>query len=102
MNRKLLLASGALLTWLTMSACAAHGSYYARVPPPPPPRLVVGFAPGPGYVWCDGYYDWRGGGWYWVAGRWSYPPWPRAVWAPGYWRPHGRHGYRFYPGRWRR
>lgn len=40
------------------------GYYRAGVvigPPPPPPVYgAVGYAPGPEYVWTDGYYDLRG------------------------------------------
>ena len=82
-----------------MSACASP-RYEARVPPPPPRAGVVGYAPAPGYVWCDGYWDWRGGRWFWINGTWQRPPRSRAVWAPSYWEPHGRR-YRFHRGHWR-
>jgi len=70
---------------------------------PPPPLVVgpVGVAPGPGYIWIDGYWDWVGGGWVWVPGRWVLPPSPRAAWiGPVYRHDHG--GYRYFRGHWTR
>jgi hypothetical protein len=106
MRRKLLigavLACGAIL-----SACApGYSSGFVGVGygPPPPRYGVIGVAPGPGYVWTDGYWDWRGGRWEWAPGRWQRPPRARARWAPGYWEERhdqGRRGYRFHEGRWR-
>jgi hypothetical protein len=86
MKRKLLPIAAVLLGTI-LSGCAVNGAYVARYgPPPPPPRYgVIGVAPGPGFVWIDGFWDWRGGRWYWVGGRWVRPPRPRAVWVPGYW-----------------
>jgi hypothetical protein len=95
------LLAAILFAALTMGACASRGYYSYRVPPPPPPRLgVVGYAPGPGYVWVDGFYDLRGPSWVWVPGYWVRPPRPRAVWVRPYWEPHGR-AYRFHRGHWR-
>ena len=99
MNRKLLLGMLVASTWLSVSACASHG-YYARVPPPPPPGYAIGFAPGPGYVWCDGYWDLRGRDWRWMRGRWMRPPRPYAVWVPSRWVPRP-YGWRFRAGYWR-
>jgi hypothetical protein len=95
-----LLAAGAL------TACGGGyaGAYYA-VPtaPPPPPAYgygAVGVAPGPGHVWVNGYYDWRGGSYAWVRGSWVRPPRSRAVWVAPAYRPYG-HGYRYFAGHWR-
>ena len=100
MKRKML-ATAVVMLGTALSACAAHGGYGMRYGPPPPPRYgVIGVAPGPGYVWAEGYWDWRGSNWYWVRGSWLRPPRPRAAWVPGYWQPHGRE-YRFRAGRWR-
>lgn len=81
------------------------GSYYSAgvvVGPPPPPLYgPVGYAPGPGYVWTDGFYDLRGGRWVWVGGRWARPPRPNYVWVKPYWEQRGR-AYRFHQGHWRR
>jgi hypothetical protein len=97
---KKLLPVAVLLFTAVLTGCAANGAYVVRYGPPPPRYGIVGVAPGPGYVWTDGYWDWRGGNWSWVSGAWLRPPRPRAVWVAGYWR--GEHGhYRFYRGHWR-
>ena len=87
---------------LAATSCATRG-YYAYQGPPPPPRMggAIGYAPGPGYVWIDGFHDLRGSSWVWVSGYWTRPPHPRAIWvAPSYER--RGNGYRFNRGRWRR
>jgi hypothetical protein len=102
MNRKLLLLAFVFLVIGILSACASHNGYYTARYAPPPPRVVgfVGSAPGPGYVWTDGYWVYRGNNWAWTNGVWVRPPRPRAVWVPHQWRRDGR-GYRLYPGHWR-
>ncbi len=88
----------AMLT-LALSACAGR-AYVVRTPPPPPPYAgYVGRAPGPQYVWTDGYWAWHGR-WQWMPGRWVAPPRPHAVWVPGRWD-RGRHGYVWHRGHWR-
>ena len=101
MNRKLLLLTFMLVVVGILSACASHGYYTSRYAPPPP-RVVgfVGSAPGPGYVWTDGYWNRRSNNWYWSNGSWVRPPRARATWVRPEWRPYGR-SYRFYPGYWR-
>src|SRR5581483_9549878 len=95
---------------LTMAfALGVSASAWARVDVgirvgvmPPPPRVVgvVGVAPGPGYVWTNGYWDWSGGRWVWVEGRWLRPPGPHRVWVePRYHRYHGY--YHYHHGYWR-
>jgi hypothetical protein len=88
---------------LAATSCATGGYYAYRVPPPPPPRMAgaIGFAPGPGFVWIDGFYDLRGASWVWVSGYWTRPPHPRATWVAPYWERQGNR-YRFHRGRWRR
>jgi WXXGXW repeat (2 copies) len=104
MRSKLLLLTFVLLTASVFSACADHAyhSYYVVPAAPPPPRAYgfVGVAPGPGFVWVNGYWDWRGGNWFWVRGAWVRPPRPHAVWVEPSYRRYGR-GYRYYGGRWR-
>jgi len=96
---KKLVLFGTLLFGTLLTACAPGGYAAVRFGPPPPPRYGVrGFAPGPGYVWTDGYWDWRGNRWTWIDGRWLRPPRARAVWVPGSWvesnrRWHFRRGY---------
>jgi WXXGXW repeat (2 copies) len=73
----------------------AYG-YYA--PPPPPPSVAyVASAPGPGYVWINGFYYPAGPRWVWRPGYWASRPYTGARWvAPRY------YGQRYYPGYWRR
>ena len=99
--KRRLLAPSVLVFGMLLSACAAPGAVVVRVGPPPPRYGVIGVAPGPGYVWTEGFWDWRAGGYVWVPGRWMRPPRPRAVWVPGGWveRPH--RGWVFRRGRWR-
>lgn len=95
------LMTGTLFLALAGAACAGPRVYAYRVaPPPPPPRVVMGVAPGPGHVWCDGFYDLRGGRWVWVPGYWARAPRGRAVWVAPAWQPHGN-GWRFRAGYWR-
>jgi hypothetical protein len=99
MKRKIL--AGTFLMFVTiLNACAGGGGYYVRVAPPAPRYAVVGVAPGPGYVWANGYWDWRGNNWAWAEGRWMRPPRPHAVWVAHEWR-HEGNGWRFHRGYWR-
>ena len=96
------LLTGLLAGSLGLTSCAVSAYRGYRIGPPPPARYgVVGYAPGPGYVWCDGYWNLRGRNWVWASGYWARPPRPQAVWVRPYWEPHGR-GYRFHRGYWRR
>jgi hypothetical protein len=70
---------------------------------PPPPQVVagpIGIAPGPGYVWTNGYWDWNGGTWVWVGGRWLLPPHGHRVWVEPYYHPLNGH-YHYHRGHWR-
>jgi len=95
-----ILAAGFVVMGTLLSACAANGAVIVRVAPPAPRYGVVGVAPGPGYVWTEGYWNWRGANYEWVAGRWMRPPRPHAVWVPGVWVQSNR-GYAFRRGHWR-
>src|SRR5215471_3133551 len=89
-----------VLALSSIVGCAAGGAYYVTSPPPPPAVVgVVGYAPGPGYVWIDGFWDWRGR-YVWVPGYWGRRPHPHAIWVPG--RAHYEHGrYSYRRGHWR-
>jgi hypothetical protein len=83
------------------SACAApRGRLYVRVGPPAPIVEARVVAPGPGYVWVQGYHRWDGGRYVWVPGRWELPPRARAVWVPAHWQ-RDRRGWYFVEGHWR-
>lgn len=73
-----------------------NGGYYA--PPPPPPRIYQRYAaPGPGYYWVDGYWNYNNSGYGWVNGYWARPPYRGGYWvAPRY------YGQRYYSGYWGR
>lgn len=63
---------------------------------PPAPRVlrVRPRAPGPDYVWVDGYWYADGGHYRWHAGYWSRPPYGGATWvAPRYEGGHFFNGY---------
>ena len=68
-----------------------------RPPAPRHERRIA--APGPGYVWINGFWDWDGGRWRWISGRWERP----AV-ADGYWigprYTHTTRGTIYEPGHW--
>ncbi len=67
--------------------------------PPRPPRVhyVRPAAPGPNFVWINGYYEPAGRDYRWREGYWAPRPYPHAVWvAPRY------TGHRYYRGYWRR
>jgi hypothetical protein len=96
MKRSLLIAAFAAFT---IVGCGG-GVYYAAVPPPPVRYEALGPAPGPGYVWINGYWGWGGSAYAWVPGRYVRPPRPRAVWVAPRWEAHGGR-YRFHEGRWR-
>lgn len=103
--RKLRAAAFAFVLLGAMGLSSCHdGTYYAGVSVGPPPPLAygpVGVAPGPGYMWTDGYYDWGGNNWVWRQGRWARPPHPGYVWRKPYYE-HRGHGYRVHQGHWQR
>lgn len=84
---------------LMAASCAAH-TYYAPVPPPPLRAEVYGYAPGPGFVWVQGYWRWGGGRYVWAPGYWAHPPRRHGYWVPGRWERNHR-GYYWRDGRWR-
>lgn len=92
------LLSGTLLTAWPASAAAR---VYVRVGPPAAVVEVRPVAPGPRYVWINGYHRWDGHAYGWVPGRWELPPRARAGWVPGRWV-HSSHGWYFVDGHWRR
>ncbi len=98
--KKTIFAAATVLAGLVVTGCGP-GYYSASFGPPPPPRYgVVGVAPGPGYVWMDGYYNRAGRSWVWVNGRWGRPPHGRSAYVHPEWR--NEHGsWRFHRGYWR-
>ena len=101
------LAVGVLVLGGTLAGCvvapAQPVGYYGdvvQVAPPPPRVEVIGVAPGPGYVWLNGYWGWSGGRHTWVGGRWDQGR-PGQYWAPHAWGREGG-GWRMNGGGWRR
>jgi hypothetical protein len=102
MNMKQAVLAGVMLASSALTACASQAYVAYQVAPPPAPMAVgaVGYAPGPGFMWADGFWDLRGGRWVWVGGAWRRPPHGHAVWVRPYWEQHGR-SWRFRKGYWR-
>lgn len=94
-----LLAAGVVLIGTLLAGCG-HGYVVASYGPPPPRYGVIGVAPGPGYVWTDGYYNLEGRNWVWVNGRWARPPHGRSAFVRPEWRHESGH-WRFHRGYWR-
>jgi len=71
MKIKQAVLAGVMLASAALTACASQAYVAYSVPPPPAPMVVgaVGYAPGPGYVWADGFWDLHGSRWAWVRGE---------------------------------
>ncbi len=68
-----------------------------EIGPPPPPRVVqvLPVAPGPDFVWVEGYWYPVGHHYKWHPGYWTRVPYPGAHWVvPRY------EGGRYFPGYW--
>ena len=93
MHKKLL----AVLLLAIGSAFAADVSLGIRIGPPPRPRVVRvrPAAPGPGFMWVDGYWYVAGTRYKWHDGYWSRPPYESGRWVA----PH-HDGSRFFEGYW--
>src|SRR5580704_1913764 len=64
MNVKQTLLAGVMVASSALTACASQAYVAYQVPAPPSAPYVVGavgYAPGPGFVWVDGFWDLRGG-----------------------------------------
>ena len=59
---------------LTTGCVVRRGRVYVRAEPPPVTVEVRGTAPGPEYVWIDGYHRWEGDRYVWVSGHWERRP----------------------------
>jgi hypothetical protein len=89
---------------VSLSACVVYPARVAyagpvvTIAPPAPIVETYGVAPGPGYIWMGGYWNWVGGRHVWVGGHWAAG---RAgyVWAPHHWV-QGRDGWHMAEGHW--
>src|SRR5579863_8391708 len=68
-----------------------------------PPHVIVEKrprAPGPEFVWVNGFHRWNGERYVWEPGRWDRPPHPHAKWVGHRWeKRHG--GWVMVEGHWR-
>lgn len=99
-------AAAVLLASLSLGGCVVvpeRGGYATGLVLAEPPAPIVesyGVAPGPGYIWLGGYWNWVGGRHVWVGGHWSAPR-PGYRWVPHEWgRVNG--GWRLHEGHWAR
>jgi hypothetical protein len=103
LSRSLSLGSLALAASLALSGCIVvpAGHYGGRAvmvaPPQPQPEVVVA-APGPGFFWIPGFWNWYGDRHVWVGGHWEAHR-PGYQWAPHHWEREGQ-GWRDHPGHW--
>ena len=88
-----------LLSLLLLAVGLVFGqvSIGIRIGSPPPPRVVRvrPVAPGPNYMWVDGYWYVVGNKYRWHDGYWTRPPYAGARWVG----PH-HDGERFFDGYW--
>jgi WXXGXW repeat (2 copies) len=99
MRRSIL--TGLIAATLGIAGCAArYVGVYATIPPPPIHAESYGPAPGPGFIWIQGYWGWSSNAYVWVPGQWDRIPPGRHRWEVGRWV---RRGNRYYwrDGRWR-
>lgn len=97
-QRKSFLRTGLFAAALLFALPAfAQVSIGIRIGPPPPARIVrvLPPAPGPEFVWVEGYWYPQGRHYRWHEGYWTRPPYLGARWVA----PH-HDGERFYDGYW--
>ncbi|HTP74872.1 MAG TPA: hypothetical protein VML58_21870 [Burkholderiaceae bacterium] len=70
------------------SSATGEAATVSTVAPPAPYYEVVPVAPFVGAVWFAGYWNWYGGHYAWVPGRWGYGR-PGYAWHPYHWAPYG-------------
>jgi hypothetical protein len=97
-KRKALLGAIALSS-IGFMPIPASAQVYIEVAPPPPRHEVIP-AHRPGYVWQEGYWDWRGKRHVWVRGHWVRER-PGYYWHPSRWEHRDGRWY-LVKGRWDR
>ncbi|MDR1720394.1 MAG: YXWGXW repeat-containing protein [Dysgonamonadaceae bacterium] len=99
-SRKLLFLSAFVFVLIAcsvnkMAEAQVHIGLYARIPLAPDIVVTIEApiiaAPGPNYVWIDGYWTWdnRYREYVWVQSHWALVPYQGAYWIPGYWELYG-------------
>ena len=92
-------APGPAPTTVVVAPPAQGGQVVVVTAPPPPRREVVYAPPGPGFIWVNGYWAWRGARYVWIAGRYERPPRGANRWHEPRWEHRGGN-YIFIEGRW--
>ncbi len=90
----------AIAATVLLGTSAAFAQVVVRVRPPEPIIEHHSIAPGPRYVWRDGYHRWDGHRYVWVGGTWVIPPHAGGAWVPGHWVERGG-GWIWIDGHWR-
>ena len=97
--------SGLLIAALTAATAAvpAVGQIGVVIGRTPPPMRYErrGPMPGPGYVWVDGFWNWRDGRYIWVPGHWDRPPYAGAYWSHPHYDRYDD-GWHYHEGHWDR
>ena len=90
----------AIATMLTAGVGLAKVHVYVGLAPPAPVVETRPIAPGPGYMWTPGYYNWDGAHYVWVNGQWMLPPGHHHHYVAGAWVHHHR-GWYYRDGYWK-
>jgi hypothetical protein len=99
MKKKLVVFSILLLAAILGSQAFAGIQISVNIAPPPIAVFDQPPAPGDGYIWTPGYYQYGDYGYYWVPGHWVTPPSEGVLWTPGYWA-NERGRYQWHEGYW--
>ena len=84
-NHKFTISLVLAIAALMGSLAFAGVQFSVNVAPPPIAVYDQPPAPGDGYIWAPGYYQYGDYGYYWVPGHWVLPPSAGLLWTPGYW-----------------
>lgn len=99
--RNLLLACALGSATATAAIIPAAAQVYVQTAPPAPIYESVPAAPGAGYYWVAGYWEWNGYRYVWRRGYYAETPYSGAAWVPGHWV-HNGYGWYWRAGHWRR
>jgi hypothetical protein len=83
------------------AAAQVYGGVYIQTAPPAPIYETVPVAPGSGYFWVAGFWQWNGYRYAWVHGHYAYRPYAGAAWHAGHWVS-GPRGWYWRTGHWGR
>jgi hypothetical protein len=83
------------------AAAQVYGGVYIQTAPPSPIYETVPVAPGSGYFWVAGFWQWNGYRYAWVHGHYAYRPYAGAAWHAGHWVS-GPRGWYWRTGHWGR